>query len=58
MGNWTTRVVPFSVGEYTFRKKQALCITSPHPEANVHRERDDVVVEYHPQQEHLQNPKN
>ena len=30
----------------------------PHLEANVHRERDDVVVEYHPQQEHLQNPKN
>ena len=31
-GQWdktcTTRVVPFSVGEYTFWKKQALCITS------------------------------
>ena len=33
-------------------------ILGPHLEANVHRERDDVVVEYHPQQEHLQNPKN
>ena len=40
----TTRVVPFSVGEYTFWKKQALCITNQ----NSYNHNDNIRSKEHP----------
>ena len=51
-----SRLLPLLVVQLTVPLELQACQELLHLEADVHGEGDDVVVEDHPQQEHLQNP--